>query len=167
MKWWSLRHSQWTKISYLLYLPFAQKKIKKISDLLYCVEKAKNQRSPKISRFVMVCLLQLRLIFCCSCVLLVCISWGLFFAALASCTAHIHEREREREYWRKRWKAKSEMGTIVVCCTKTCGRDFKYVVVGNLGICRIKNVWRGKNIKWAMILLLTMHFLLFERLKNN
>ena len=82
MKWWSLRHSQWTKISYLLYLPFAQKKIKKISDLLYCVEKAKNQRSPKISRFVMVCLLQLRLIFCCSCLLHCTYSW---------------ERERERE----------------------------------------------------------------------
>ena len=117
MKWWSLRHSQWTKISYLLYLPFAQKKIKKISDLLYCVEKVKNQRSPKISRFVMVCLLQLRLIFCCSCVLLVCISWGLFFAALASCTTHIHERERERERERvlkKEMKSKKWDGNY--CC---------------------------------------------------
>ena len=35
----------------------------------------------------------------------------------------------------------------------------KCVVVGNLGICRIKNVWRGKNIKWAMILLLMVYLL--------
>ena len=85
----------------------------------------KNQRSPKISRFIMICLLQLRLIFCCSCVLrLACLlQLRLIFSALASCTAHIHDKEREREREREsieerdeKQKAKSEVGTVDYCC---------------------------------------------------
>ena len=139
---------------YFTYLLLKRKK----KNQIYYIMLRKNQRSPKISRFVMICLLQLRLIFCYSCVLPVCFSWGLLFAALASCTAHIHERERERERDEKK-KAKSEVGTIVVCCTKTCGCNFKMCGWWESWICRIKNVRRGKNIKWAMILLLMVHLL--------
>ena len=95
----------------------------------------KNQRSPKISRFIMICLLQLRLIFCCSCVLrLACLlQLRLIFSALASCTAHIHDKERERERERvlkremksKKQKVRWVLLTIVVCCTKTGGCNFK------------------------------------------
>ena len=79
---------------------------------------------------------------------------------------HIFTRERERERERERIeerdekkKAKSEVGTIVVCCTKTCGCNFKMCGCWESWICRIMNVWRGKNIKWAMILLLMVHLL--------
>ena len=146
----------------------------------------KNQRSPKISRFVMIWLLQLRLIFCCSCILPVCFSWGLFWLIFflllrlscllqlrlifcCSCILHCtysrqreRERERERESIEERdekQKAKSEVGTIVVCCTKTCGCNFKMCGWWESSICRINNVWREKNIKWAMILLLMVHLL--------
>ena len=136
----------------------------------------KNQRSLKISRFVMICLLQLRLIFCYSCILPVCFRWGLLFAALASCTAHIHERERERErerdrerererelkkeMKRKKQKVKWVLLLSHCCtCTKMCGCNFKMCGWWESWICRIKNVWRGKNIKWVMILLLMVHLL--------
>ena len=130
----------------------------------------KNQRSPKISRFIMICLLQLRLIFCCSCVLLVCFSRGLFFLLL-HLALHIFTRERERE--RERWKAKSKKWggycwLLLPVVPKRVDVISKCVVVGDLGICRIKNVWRGKNIKWVMILLLMVHLLfVIWKIKNN
>ena len=129
----------------------------------------KNQRSPKISRFIMICLLQLRLIFCCSCVLRLasCLSASAEAYFFCSCVLHCtysREREREREYWRKRWKAKSKKWggycwLLLSVVPKRVDVISKCVVVWDIGICRIKNVWRGKNIKWVMILLLMVHLL--------
>ena len=134
----------------------------------------KNQRSLKISRFVMICLLQLRLIFCCSCVLPVCFSWGLLFAALASCTAHIHERERERERERelkkemKRKKQKVRWVLLLSVVPKRVDVISKCVVGGNLRyvesiMCGGKKISNGQ---WYCYSWCT-YFLLFERLKNN
>ena len=80
-----------------------------------------------ISRFVMIYLLQLRLIFCCFCLL--------------HCT-YSRERERERERDEKQ-KVRWELLLSVV--PKRVDVISKCVVVGNLGICRIKNVWREKK----------------------
>ena len=130
----------------------------------------KNQRSPKISRFVMICLLQLRLIFCYSCVLPVCFSWGLLFAALASCTAHIHERERERERERemKRKKQKVRWVLLLSVVPKRVDVISKCVVVGNLGyveswMCGGEKKSNGQWYCYSWCI----YFLLFERLKNN
>ena len=62
---------------YFTYLLLKRKKEIRLTIFLL----RKNQRSPKISSFIMICLLQLRL----------------FLLPLPLAHAHIHERERERE----------------------------------------------------------------------
>ena len=148
---------------YFTYL-LLKRKLKK--NQIYYIMLRKNQRSLKINRFVMICLLQLRLIFCCSCVLrLACLlQLRLIFSALASCTAHIRERERERELKKEMKRKKQKVRWVLLLshcctCTKTCGCNFKMCGWWESWICRIKNVWRGKNIKWVMILLLMVHLL--------
>ena len=141
----------------------------------------KNQRSPKISRFVMICLLQLRLIFllllrlACLLQLRLILAYFLLLLRLScllqlrlifccSCILHCtYSRQRERErVLKKEMKSKKQKVRWVLLLfvvPKRVDVISKCVVVGNLGICRIKNVWRGKNIKWAMILLLMVHLL--------
>ena len=58
---------------------------------------------------------------------------------------HIFTRERESieerdEKQRVRWEL------LLFVVPKRVDVISKCVIVGNLGICRIKNVWRGKNI---------------------
>ena len=84
MKWWSRRHSQWTKNIRFTLLTFCSKENKKKYQIYYIV--LRKQRSPMISRFVMIYLLQLRLIFCCFCLL--------------HCT---YSQEREGEMKSKKW----------------------------------------------------------------
>ena len=71
------------------------------------------------------------------------------------------ERERERVLKKQMKSKKQKVRCVLLLCVVPKRVDVisKYVVVGNLGICRIKNVWRGKNIKWAMILLLMVYLL--------
>ena len=128
---------------YFTYLLVKRKK----KNQIYYIMLRKNQRSPKISRFVMICLLQLRLTFCCSCVL--------------HCT-YSRERERERELKKEMKRKKQKVRWVLLLshcctCTKMCGCNFKMCGWWESWICRIKNVRRGKNIKWAMILLLMVH----------
>ena len=97
-----------------IYFTYLLLKRKKKSDLLYHVEKESkkpkdkqicNDLSASVEAYFLLllrlaCLLQLRLTFCCSCVL--------------HCT-YSRERERERiEEKDEKKKAKSEVGTIVV-----------------------------------------------------
>ena len=73
-------------------------------------------------------LLQLRLIFCCSCLL---------HRTYSQERESIEERDEKQ---RVRWEL------LLFVVPKRVDVISKCVIVGNLGICRIKNVWRGKNI---------------------
>ena len=140
-------------------------KRKKKSDLLYYVEKESkkpkdkqicNDLSASVEAYFLLllrlaCLLQLRLTFCYSCVL--------------HCTySRERERERERELKKEMKRKKQKVKWVLLLshcctCTKTCGCNFKMCGWWESSICRINNVWREKNIKWAMILLLMVHLL--------
>ena len=144
-----------------IYFTYLLLKRKKKSDLLYHVEKESkkpkdkqicNDLSASVEAYFLLllrlaCLLQLRLTFCCSCVL--------------HCT-YSRERERERELKKEMKRKKQKVRWVLLLshcctCTKMCGCNFKMCGWWESWICRIKNVQRGKNIKWAMILLLRVH----------
>ena len=109
IKWWSLRHPQWPKTIRFTLLTFCSKERKKIRFTIFVLRK--NQRSPKISKFVMTCLLH----------------WGFFFAALASCTCtYSRERERERERYEKQKVRCENVKKYCWNLNQTCNcKDFK------------------------------------------
>ena len=145
MKWWSRRHSQWTKNIRFTLLTFCSKENKKkISDLLYCVEKAKKPNDKQICNDLSA-------------------SVEAYFLLLLPLALHIFTRERGRDEKQKvRWEL------LLSVVPKRVDVISKCVVVGNLGICRIKNVWREKKSsgQWYCYSWCT-YFLLFESLKNN
>ena len=151
---------------YFTYLLLKRKKKK--SDLLYYVEKESkkpkdkqicNDLSASVEAYFLLllrlaCLLQLRLTFCCSCVLHCTYSWE-------------RERERERERWKEK-KQKVRWVLLLSVVPKRVDVISKCVVVGNLGYVES---WmcggeKKSNEQWYCYSW-CIYFLLFERLKNN